>query len=93
MQKDSLSKLAKKEGEERERNVYEDMIKGWFKTALKNKKAYAYKICDYYRVKVNVEDELQLMAGAYLVYKTISIVGKYPVYYDYKDCGKLEKTV
>ena len=90
MQKDSLSKLAKKEGEERERNVYEDMIKGWFKTALKNKKAYAYKICDYYRVKVNVEDELQLMAGAYLVYKTISIVGKYPVYYDYKDCGKLE---
>lgn len=41
-------------------------------------------------MKVNVEDELQLMAGAYLVYKTISIVGKYPVYYDYKDYGKLE---
>lgn len=89
-QKESLSKTAKKAGLEKERQVYEEMVTGWFRTALKNKKAYAYKICDYYGVKVNVEDELQLMAGAYLVYKTISIIGKYPVYYAYKDYGELK---
>ena len=90
VQKDSLTKTAKEEGVEKERELYEAMIKGWFKTALKNKKAYAYKICNYYGVKVDVDDELQLMAGAYIVYKTISIVGKYPVYYAYKDYGELK---
>lgn len=90
VQKDSLSKTAKKSGLEKERQVYEDMVTGWFKTALQNKNAYAYKICGHYGVKVDVEDDLQLMAGAYLVYKTISIIGKYPVYYAYKDYGELK---
>ena len=90
LQKDSLSKTAQKSGTEKEKEVYEDMVKGWFKTALSNEKSYAYKICSHYGVEVDVEDELQLMAGAYLVYKTVSIVGKYPVYYAYREFGKLQ---
>lgn len=90
VQKDALQKTGEKEGAEKERQIYEDMIKGWFKSALKNKKAYAYKICSYYEVEYDVDDELQLMAAAYLVYKTISIVGKYPVYYNYKSHGDLK---
>lgn len=90
VQKDSLSKTAQKEGAEKEKEVFEDMIIGWFKTALSNEKSYAFKICSHFDVSVDVEDELQLIAGAYLVYKTVSIIGKYPVYYAYREYGKLQ---
>lgn len=90
LQKESLSKTAQKAGPEKERQVYEDMVKGWFKAAMKNRKAYTYRICKHYGVDVDVNDELQLLAGAYLVYKTLSIIGKYPVYYAYKEYGKLQ---
>lgn len=89
-QKESLEKIAEKEGVEREREVYEGMVKLWWKKVFQNEHSYACEICKEHHVEVDVDDELQLMAGAYIVYKTLSIVETYPFYADYSKYGRLE---
>lgn len=89
-QSEALNKIAKNEGLKREKEVYEKLIIGWFQNAFKNEKSHAFQICSYYGYRINPDDKIQLMAGAYLVYKTISIISKYPVYYDYSKYGKLK---
>lgn len=89
-QKESLEKIAEKDGLDKEREVYEGMVKLWWKKAFQDEYSYAREICKAHGVEVDVEDELRLMAGAYIVYKTLSIVETYPVYVDYNKYGRLE---
>lgn len=89
-EKKSLEELAEKKGLDKEREVYEGMVKLWWKKAFQDEHSYASELCNAHEVTVDVNDNLQLMAGAYIVYKTLSIVETYPVYYDYSKYGSLK---
>lgn len=89
-QKESLEKIADKDGLEKEREVYEGMVKLWWKKAFSDEHSYAREICNEHQVEVDVDDELQLMVGAYIVYKTLSIIETYPFYADFNEYGRLE---
>lgn len=89
-EKEHLRKISENQSPEVEREEYESIIKGKFVFALKAPASYANLILKEYKIKVNTDIEVQMLACFYLVYKVFAIVENYPAFSEYEEYGDIE---
>lgn len=88
-EKEHLRKISENQSPEVEREEYESIIKGKFVSALKTPASYANLILKEYKIRVDTDIEVQMLACFYLVYKVFAIVENYPTFSEYDEYGNI----